>query len=90
MASLRLDTEEWQSVLDVLDAAIVAGDGRACLQTAAADIAALLGVVTAARTELGDERGGCYHDCRAAGCELKLQRYRDLGCHYQPMRELEL
>jgi len=77
---VKLSVQELQSVLDVIDAAVVLGDDRPCLWTAAADLRAALPVDT---TSLR-------HDCMSSGCAARRLRYQEAGLDYHPLRELDL
>ncbi|MBW2672246.1 MAG: hypothetical protein JRD89_02370 [Deltaproteobacteria bacterium] len=80
MPRVRLSVQELQSVLDVIDAAVVIGDDRPCLWTAAADL----------RAALPAETTSLRHDCMAAGCAARRLRYQQEGLDYHPLRESDL
>ena len=80
MPRVKLSVQELQSVLDVIDAAVVLGDDRPCLWTAASDL----------RSALPAETTSLRHDCVSSGCAARRLRYQQEGLGYHPLREINL
>ena len=73
MAKLRLNVEEWLTLLKLAEAAMRNGDRRPCVLIARHELKGLLQNVAEARREGGDPRPVFEHECDAT-CETMLAR----------------